>query len=133
MSAAARSGASVVVALAVACLPLLPPQHIHPAGIEGRTIPLVHAHPVDGPGIGAGTGASDSFRSGHGNHAFAIFPGADYSAMSRFVPQPGALVSAPVMIAGVFRSVGVVFAGVVQTAHGPPRSAWLARGPPHLS
>jgi hypothetical protein len=39
-----RAGASILVTLAVALLPLLPPEHIHRGGIEGWAEPLVHAH-----------------------------------------------------------------------------------------
>jgi hypothetical protein len=131
-----RSGTSVFIALAVAGLPLLPAEHIHRAGIEGRAAPLVHAHFVDGPDTNAAptqAPRSSSFRVGHGNHDLAIFLSTDYNGVSRFASQPSALLTAIATIVPVFNAIGPTHAGFVQHAHGPPRSVWLTRGPPSLA
>jgi hypothetical protein len=129
-----RFGMSLFLACAVVYLPLLPPEHIHRAGIEGRRAPLVHAHQLDGPDSGSGdTGTSGSLGVGHGNHGLAIFLSTNYRTVLRFVSPPIALVSAVVPIAPVFCPLGLVHAGFVQRDHSPPRSVWLTRGPPSLS
>jgi hypothetical protein len=132
-----RSGTAVVIALAVAGLPLLPAEHIHRAGIEGRTAPLVHAHFLDGPDTDvAPTQAPDrhtSLKVGHGNHGLAIFLSTDYNGVSQFAAQPVALLTGIAMIVPAFNTIGSAHAGFVRYAHGPPRSVRLTRGPPSLA
>jgi hypothetical protein len=123
--------------LAVAGLPLLPAEHIHRAGIEGRTAPVVHAHFLDGPDTDvAPTQAPDrhtSLKVGHGNHGLAIFLSTDYNGVSQFAAQPVALLTGIAMIVPAFNTIGSAHAGFVRYAHGPPRSVRLTRGPPSLA
>lgn len=127
MPSVVRFGASVVIALAVVCLPLLPPEHIHRAGIEGRTKPLVHAHALENSGA---TTAGTSLACPHGNHGLAIFITTVYDSVSRAASQPVLLLAASVVFAPQLRPLGVVEANLTQSTHGPPRSVWLTRGPP---
>lgn len=125
--------ASVLV-LAVTCLPLLPKEHIHVAGIEGRNKQIVHVHPVDAAAGGSDVSVlqfhGDQF---HGDHGLAIFLTTVYDSVSRFAQAPTVLVATAAVIAPVLQTLGVVQACTVQSAHGPPRSVWLTRGPPSLS
>jgi hypothetical protein len=125
-----RVGASVVIALAMVCLPLLPPEHIHRAGIEDRTTPLVHAHALETPDTS--TPGTSLVRS-HGNHGLAIFLKDVYDSVPRVLSPPLLLVAATVVTVPPFRLIGLLEASLTQTAHGPPKSAWLTRGPPSLS
>jgi hypothetical protein len=113
----------------MACLPLLPQEHIHRAGIEGRTTPLVHAHTVEYFGTGS---TQASLARGHGDHGLATFLTNTYDGASRVTLQP-ALQAAGVVTVTEFRVIGRADPMLTQTAHGPPRSAWLTRGPPSLS
>lgn len=130
MASVVRSGLCLVTALVVACLPLLPPEHIHPAGTEGRASSLVHAHLADGPDTAGNDGV---LTASHGDHSRAIFLTAAYDRTSRFAPGPVALVGAAAMIAPLVRPLGIVHTSPVQRAHGPPLQVWLTRGPPSLS
>ena len=133
MAGCTRSALAVVAALAVAALPLLPPEHIHRAGIEGRTATLVHAHEdvLDGGGAPASAGAG--LRTSHGDHSRAIFLSTQYNSVSRFAPPPLAIVVAAVVAAPAFRIVATAGWLNAQLTHGPPGTTWLTRGPPTLA
>jgi hypothetical protein len=129
MPLSVRIGLSVVVAVAVACVPLLPPEHVHLAGIEGRTTPLVHAHYLDGSHPRE---HGPSFTHSHGDHGLAVFLATVYDNISSFVQLPVALPGIAVIAAPVLVVLGASSGTFVQLTHGPPRSAWLTRGPPSL-
>lgn len=59
---------AILVTLAVASLQVVRSEHIHPAGIEGRTVSLVHDHTITIP-----SGSGSRAYAGHGDHGFAIF------------------------------------------------------------
>jgi hypothetical protein len=127
-----RVGVSLPVVLAVllAVCPLLPPQHIHRAGIEGRTAAIVHAHVVE---FGDSTPTGTSIGHSHGNHGLAIF----LSTVFNSGPEPQ---SPPILLSafGVVATPPLEFVCVVdpiriERTHGPPGTAWLTRGPPSLS
>ena len=63
-----RRAVVLVAGLAILSLQLVRAEHIHPAGIEGRTQALVHSHAL---GDAAADGAR--VRAGHGDHLLAIF------------------------------------------------------------
>ena len=129
MPASARPIVSSLLVAAVVCLPLVPPQHVHRAGIEGRTEALVHAH---APRL-----AADDLQSGpaletsHGNHGLAVFLSSDYTSSSR--------VAISLDIA-VTSAIGVLSDSVVTalrdtvgaSIHGPPRLVGITRGPPPI-
>jgi hypothetical protein len=136
MPSIVRSSLFVVTAFAVTGLPQLPVEHIHRAGIEGRTTALVHAHSSDGADIDqvpATPRGHTSFRVGHGNHDLAIFLSTDYTSVLRVVPQPVAWVNLGAIVSPTFELLGSVHAHPVHWIHGPPGSVWLTRGPPSLS
>ena len=72
-----RRPAALLIAVAVVSLQLVQAEHIHPAGIEGRTESVVHSHGVGAPK--AGTRASAS----HGDHRFAIYLAPIYESVLR--------------------------------------------------
>jgi hypothetical protein len=123
---------SVLLTAAIAALPLLPPEHVHPAGIEGRSAPIAHAHAPEWDAIAGGNSSTATLHAPHGNHAFAIFLSTDYTTASAFTQQPVAIVAAaPVM--ATMRVLGSAHIGTAQTIHGPPGSVPVTRGPPSLS
>jgi hypothetical protein len=126
-------GVTTIAALAVVCVPLLPVEHVHLAGIEGRTQPLVHSHALEADGAPHTESAGQSLVAPHGDHGLAVFLSTVYNGTSRFVPQPALPFDALVTIAPTFRSLGVVHWSGPQTTHGPPGPVWLTRGPPSLS
>jgi hypothetical protein len=124
-----RFALSVVVAVAVVCVPLCPPEHIHLAGLEGRTAALVHAHYQDGPHSRMD---GPSLTHSHGDHGLAKFLTTAYDNLSPFALQPSALAGTSVVAPPVFAVLGAAHGDFVQLTHGPPRSPWLTRGPPSL-
>jgi len=68
----------LVVALAVLSLQLVRAEHIHPAGIEGRTRSLVHSHLP-----GSATTGRERAYAAHGDHRLAIFLAAVYELVLR--------------------------------------------------
>ena len=125
-----RLGVSVIVALAVGVFPLLPPEHLHLAGVEGRTTAIIHAHQVQ---IVDYVPSEPSLIPPHGSHGRAIFLttvfNSDGQGPSRPVlPLVGSVVAVP-----QFQFIGVVQAVLIPDAHGPPGVTWLTRGPPSVS
>jgi hypothetical protein len=127
-----RSVLAAVTALTVASVPLLPPEHLHRAGIEGRAEPLVHAHAWEIAGSSPGS-TGTTLASSHGNHGLAIFLSADYTTVSRFIPHPIALLGTITVRPLAFEFLGTVLVESAASIHGPPRDAWLSRGPPSRS
>jgi hypothetical protein len=124
---------TLVSALAVACLPLLPTEHVHLAGIEGRTHALVHSHVLDvAEDLPTGS-AGHSLVTPHGDHGLAVFPSTVYNGTARFAHQPILLLDTLVTVAPPVRSRRSADPGRPQTTHGPPGPVWLTRGPPSLS
>lgn len=131
MSIAVRRRLSVLAILAIACLPLLPPAHVHRAGIEGRATALVHAHPLRGAD-GTHIPGRLALRSAptHGNHELAIFLTLDCGWSSSSHGPSLVLATSAFLLHPVLpptESVGVLSAHAI---HGPPVRAWLTRGPP---
>jgi hypothetical protein len=127
-----RSTLSVFLALAVVGVSLLPPQHLHRAGIEGRTESLVHAHPPD-QSAAASHFSETALSAGHGDHSLAVLLDGDVLASSSI----GAHASSPGAVASVVRPMSkpgpVLAATGALFIHGPPRLASIGRGPPSLS
>ena len=127
-----HSALSVFYALAVAGVSLLPPQHLHRAGIEGRTEPLVHAHPPD-QSDAASHFSEAALSPGHGDHSLAVLLNGDFTASSSIAAHtssPGAVATVvlPMSKQGpVLATTGAPF------IHGPPRLVPVDRGPPSLS
>jgi hypothetical protein len=123
----ARFSTSVALTFAVAYVPMLPPEHVHRAGIEGRAEPLVHAHTFeDFYSVSSETSIAES----HGDHDLALFLTSVYDRVSRkLAPQPVILAAGAAVVPHVLVADGPE-ANSAQSAHGPPGSAWLTRGPP---
>lgn len=126
-------GLTFVTALAVVCVPLLPSEHVHLAGIEGRTQPLAHSHALDGVGAAQTSSQGHSLVAPHGDHGLAVFVSTVYDGTSRFASRPILVVDTVVAVAPTFRSLGLIPSGQPQSTHGPPGRTWLTRGPPSLS
>lgn len=130
MSVIARPGASVVLIWVMVCGPILPPEHVHRAGIEGRETPLAHAHSLESF---APAGSDTSIAQSHDDHNLALFLTSVYDIASRKVaPQPVMMVEAGPAAVMHLQAVHGAEAASTQTTHGPPRPAWLTRGPPSL-
>jgi hypothetical protein len=78
-----RGSTTVLVILAVVSLQFARGDHIHPAGIEGRSQALVHNH-----GIGvSGMGGARAYAA-HGDHGLAIFLSPAFESVLRNLPSP---------------------------------------------
>lgn len=123
-----RCGAPVAAIWVVLCGPLLPREHVHRAGIEGRTTLLAHAHRLE---RFASADSDISVAESHGDHSLALFLTTVYDTASREVaPRPVMTMEAAPSVVLHLQTVHGVAAPSTQTTHGPPRSAWLTRGPP---
>jgi hypothetical protein len=121
--------ASSLLAVAVTVNAFLPPEHIHLAGIEGRTHSIVHRHSLErlapcehGASIAA-----------HGNHERALFLSTLYDSVSRFVTQAPAVLETATIILPSLGSLAPIQADDAQRAHGPPGSPCPTRAPPALA
>jgi hypothetical protein len=127
-----RSAVSAIIAVALVTLPLAAARHVHRAGIEGRTVPLVHAHRTDASNTESHAGGM-ALHAQHGDHSRALFLNGDFTASSGSTASavsPGSIIStAPPIIDGG----DVVPAVDSSTIHGPPRLPSITRGPPSLS
>jgi hypothetical protein len=122
---------SAIIAIALVTLPLAAPRHVHRAGIEGRTVPLVHAHRPDASNAEPNPGEI-ALHAEHGDHSRALFLNSDFTASSGSTVSavsPGSTSIAPPII----DDRAVVPAADSSTIHGPPRLASITRGPPSLS
>jgi hypothetical protein len=127
--AACRSALAVLVAHVLLGTPLLPVQHLHRAGIEGRTEAIVHAH---GPGVPAAGACRTAFSSDHGDHGRALFLTGDFTRP--WAAPVAAPPAASVIIASPEPDTGaVVAASDAPLIHGPPLLVPVTRGPPSLS
>jgi hypothetical protein len=125
----ARFGHVIGIALSLVCGPVVPPEHVHVAGIEGRTSSIVHSHTSDNAEAPFGRA---SLEPPHGDHSLAVYLTAVYDRVSRSMPQP----VVPVLVINVtpqFQPIAMAHAHVVSSAHGPPRSTSVTRAPPRFS
>jgi hypothetical protein len=106
---------------------LLPPEHVHLAGIEGRTHATVHRHALKTDG-GSGTSVS-----AHGSHDRAVFLNTVYDGGSGFVTHTPAVVETAIAILPVPSLIERVQADDAYRAHGPPGSTCPTRAPPPLA
>jgi hypothetical protein len=123
----ARLGLATALAAAVVCAPMLPAEHVHLAGIEGRTHVLVHSHGEDG----LVQGSSPTLAASHGDHERAIFLTSTYDRTARLTADHAVLpTTAPVV--PIFGTAAALHLDVAHRIHGPPGRIWLSRGPPAL-
>lgn len=64
---------AVALVLALVGLPLVPPPHVHRAGIESRSTPVVHSHVVVDAAQDHAAAHEASLTLPHGRHANAVF------------------------------------------------------------
>lgn len=128
-----RFAPTIAILVALVLLPLLPPQHLHRAGLEGRTEPVVHAHLTDRSEPTTPPSGTTALSSSHGDHRLAVFLNGDYTTpdaagRSAFPSAAVAVISPPM------RDVQrVVPRRHAHSIHGPPRFVSITRGPPILS
>jgi hypothetical protein len=122
---------SALVVLAIVGMPLLPPQHLHRAGIEGRAEALVHAHLPDASDAASGS-CETTLISGHGDHRRAVFLNGDFTTpdTAAYAVSPGLVVS---ITSPALDQEDVLPASDASPIHGPPRLASITRGPPSIS
>jgi hypothetical protein len=123
----------MALALAVVCLPLLPEEHLHRSGIEGRTTALVHAHASGELNIVRSPRGASSLTTSHGNHGLAVFLSAVYTSAPRATFAAMALMNAGAITQPVFGLRSTVAGVTLKRIHGPPGRVRLTRGPPFLS
>jgi hypothetical protein len=129
MPASARQLVSSLLVAAVVCLPLVPPQHVHRAGIEGRTEALVHAH-APRPAAHDRHGGL-ALETSHGNHGLAVFLSSDCTSPSRVAISPDVAVMSA--IGALSETVVTALRDTVGASiHGPPRLVGITRGPPPI-
>jgi hypothetical protein len=122
---------TLAVLAAVVSSPLLPPQHVHRAGIEGRTEPLVHAHLTESAPLPAPSGAA-ALSIPHGDHRLAVVLDVVYTAAGA-AGSHGSLASVDVITCPPRGTPRVVPRRQTDRIHGPPRLVPVTRGPPILS
>jgi hypothetical protein len=108
---------------------VLPPEHMHLAGIEGRTHSIVHRHSLEGPAASPFGTSID----GHGDHNRALFLNTHYDSIARFMPHTPAVVNVAATITLPAGTVERIHIDEVQRAHGPPRATTPTRAPPVLA
>ena len=117
-----------VLVLAILVGTLLPAEHMHLPGIEGRTHSIVHRHSVEGFGPGQ-RGASIAT---HGDHERALFLSTLCDSVSKFVTHAPAVADTAIIILPSLGPLESVQADDAQRAHGPPGSTCPTRAPPSL-
>jgi len=122
----------VFLACAVVGVSLLPPQHLHRAGIEGRTEPLVHAHPPD-QSDAASHFSETALSSGHGDHSLAVVLNGDFTTSSSIAAHGSSPVAVATLVLPTSKPGPVLAATGALFIHGPPRLVSITRGPPSLS
>jgi hypothetical protein len=120
---------SLTLALVLVVGGLLPPEHVHAAGVEGRSRSIVHRHAV----AGDVQAPSQAAVTPHGDHDRALFLEAVYDRAARVAPDLPAVVSAAVIVAPPVHPVAPVRASDVRRTHGPPGTSRPTRAPPSLS
>ena len=127
-----HSALSVFLACAVVGVSLLPPQHLHRAGIEGRTESLVHAHPPDQSGADSHV-SETALSSGHGDHSLAVLLDGDFIASSSIATHASSPAAVGTVVLPTSKQGPVLAATGALFIHGPPRLVSISRGPPSLS
>lgn len=124
----ARTIVTCFLVPAMVCLSLAPPQHIHRAGIEGRSEALVHAHAPEAAS-GRDTWTDEALENTHGDHRLAVALSHDSTTASRVSLSADAAVTRAVVV-----SPEIMIAARRDPSdarpHGPPRPAGTNRGPP---
>ena len=116
--------------VALAALPLVPPAHVHRAGIESRSASVAHRHMVVGPVVSMPAPHGASLAPSHGSHAAAVFVAAAFDAADvvRVAPEPASSrVPVPPPDHWVER---VADPGDADLPHAPPPKSHRLRGPP---
>jgi hypothetical protein len=108
---------------------MLPPAHVHAAGIEGRSRAVVHRHTLAKDASGPLQAAVTS----HGDHERAQFLDAVYDRTVRFAQVLPAVAMAAVTVAPPADPVGRIRAVDARRVHGPPGRTRPARAPPSRS
>jgi hypothetical protein len=106
---------------------MLPAEHVHLAGIEGRTHVLVHSHGEDA----VPQGSSPTMVASHGDHGRAIFLTSTSDRTARLTTDH-AVLSTTAPVVPMFEAAAVLHLDVAHSIHGPPGRIWLSRGPPAL-
>ena len=127
------SGLAITLMVAVVCVTVCPPEHLHRAGIEGRTDALIHAHAPQAPrSVASGSLLTHAvLGASHGDHALAVFFSGDFIGESRAAAQP-AVAGCVVLLAQKLARGRLERPRSDVLAHGPPRRPFLTRGPPTL-
>jgi hypothetical protein len=124
-----RFALSSVLVVGVMLGALLPPEHMHLAGIEGRTHSVVHRHSLQG----SGSGPSATSIAAHGSHERALFLSTFYDSVARFLTHAPAVVETAIMLLPALGPLESVQADEAHRAHGPPSSPCPSRAPPSLA
>jgi hypothetical protein len=126
----ARGPAVFVIVLTLLGLPASRAEHVHPAGIEGRTTSVVHTHRVD-----VASGNHARAYASHGDHRLAIFLTPIYETVVRQSSNPP---NHPALLLTLYRhdsGTQVVTTLPIRPAHAPPgvlARASEGRAPPTL-
>jgi hypothetical protein len=94
-----RRSVVLLLAISMVSLQMLRTEHVHPAGIEGRTESLVHSHSL------VGKWGDTRARAAHGDHRLAIFLTPIYESAAAHPSQsppsatltPGAIADDPLL------------------------------------
>ncbi len=117
-------------ALLVGLVPLLPQEHVHPAGIEGRAHAVAHSHWLE---ESEPARPLPSLAGPHGDHGRAIFLSAPYQRVARLLLLPVALAASTFVTAPALSPARTPHVEPPHQIHAPPGRAWLTRGPPSLA
>jgi hypothetical protein len=121
-----RLALSPILVVGVVLGALLPPEHMHLAGIEGRTHSLVHRHSL----TGYGSDPSATSIAAHGSHERALVMSTFYDSVARVVTHAPAVVNPTIILQPAAGPLEAVQTDDAQRAHGPPGSPCPTRAPP---
>lgn len=121
---------ALAVALLVGLVPLLPQEHVHLAGIEGRAHAVAHSHWLE---ESQSAGSMPSFAASHGDHGRAIFLTTVSDRVARLLSLPIALAASTFFSVPALSPSGKPHVEPAHQIHAPPGHPWLTRGPPSLS
>jgi hypothetical protein len=121
---------ALAVALLVALGPLLPEEHVHLAGIEGRTHAIAHSHWVE---ESQPAGTVPSFATSHGDHGRAVFLITVYEGAGSHLAPSAAQASSIFVLDPGLPAACTPHAEAAPQIHAPPGRPWLTRGPPSLA
>jgi hypothetical protein len=120
---------SAILALTLVFGGVLPPAHMHRAGIEGRVHAVVHRHVADG----RATPRSGLSEAAHGDHERALFLETFYERYSPLAPDVPVAVETMNAFAPPARDDGWPAPDEAHRTHGPPGTFFLTRAPPTLA